>query len=305
MDTLHKGKSIKLHLVDGSPQGLLTAEIMNWTGHVVSASRSKIADLIKRPETSRTGVYFLTGPDPDIAGKHVVYIGESDTVGDRLKQHNKDETKDFWDSACIVTSKDQNLTKAHVRYIESRLISITQNMGRAKLHNANAPDYGSLPEADLADMEYFISQIRLVLPVLGLDFLRERPQVRASSQEETGMISSDNPVFVIQSKKHGLNAEAQEIDGDFIVMAGSDTRKEWAGNAHHSYHQLYDSLVNDGKIVSKGDKVVFIEDISFKSPSAAAAMIFGRVSNGRTAWKVKGTTKTYADWQDEQIEEVT
>lgn len=81
-----QGRSVRLFLVDGSPQGLITAEIMNWTGHVLTGPRTKLAELVQRPESSRTGVYFLMGSDPDGGALPLVYIGESDDVATRLKQ---------------------------------------------------------------------------------------------------------------------------------------------------------------------------------------------------------------------------
>ena len=74
------GKSIRLYLADGTPGGLLTAEIMNWTGHVVAAPRSDLAALLKRQETSRTGIYILLGDDPESLGGSLAYIGEGDDV---------------------------------------------------------------------------------------------------------------------------------------------------------------------------------------------------------------------------------
>lgn len=304
------GKSIKLYLVDGTPQGILTAEIMNWTGHVLSGPRTKLPELLKRAEMNRTGIYFLAGPDLETAGKQIVYIGESDNVGKRLIQHNKDVSKDFWEKACIITSKDQNLTKAHARYLESRLIAISQNMARAKVHNNTAPPGDAfLPEADQADMEYFISQIRLILPVLGLEFLREKPRISHTLvlQDQIRVKDSDDisPIFIARSKKYDITAEAQEIEGDFVVFKGSEAAPEWGNQAKYkSYYPLYTSLFEEGKILLNLDKrkAIFQEDVSFKSPSAASAVVFGRASNGRTEWKVKSTNKTYADWQDEQIE---
>src|ERR1700734_293280 len=114
------GKTIKLFLVDGIPNGILTAEIMNWTGHVMFAPRSRIADFVKRDEVKRTGVYLLFGDDPDNSNQTLVYVGEGDSVFSRLGTHRNDEDKDFWDNVCVITSKDPNLTKAHVRYLESR-----------------------------------------------------------------------------------------------------------------------------------------------------------------------------------------
>lgn len=166
-----KGRSIRLFLVDGLPGGIITAEIMNWTGHVMAAPRSRLADLIQRPEAGRTGIYILSGSDGGY--RPLVYVGETDSVGKRLAQHNKDDAKEFWEQTCIVTSKDQNLTKAHVRYLESRLIQIAAQAGRVRLANSTAPDAPMLPEADLSDMEFFIDQLRVVLPVLGLDLLKD------------------------------------------------------------------------------------------------------------------------------------
>jgi len=121
------GKSIRLYLADGTPGGLLTAEIMNWTGHVVAAPRSDLAGLLKRPEASRTGIYLLLGDDPDSLGGSLAYIGEGDDVWKRLYQHARAEDqggKDFWDRAIMLTSKDANLTKAHARYLESRWVQL-------------------------------------------------------------------------------------------------------------------------------------------------------------------------------------
>lgn len=39
---MNPGRSIRLFLVDGTPNGLLTAEIMNWTGHVLTSPCSKL-----------------------------------------------------------------------------------------------------------------------------------------------------------------------------------------------------------------------------------------------------------------------
>ena len=51
-----QGRSIRLFLADGSPNGIITAEIMNWTGHIIVAPRSRLTDFVQRPEAGRTGV---------------------------------------------------------------------------------------------------------------------------------------------------------------------------------------------------------------------------------------------------------
>ncbi|GAA0683298.1 GIY-YIG nuclease family protein [Marinobacterium maritimum] len=300
-----QGRSIRLFLVDGSPNGLLTAEIMNWTGHALTGPRTRLSELVKRPECSRTGIYFLVGPDPDNTARPLVYIGESDDVAKRLKQHNQPEEKggkDFWERVCLITSKDQNLTKAHVKYLESQLIALATASGRCGLKNGTAHEYINLPEADQADMAFFIEQIRTILPVLGFDFLRE-PATKAKSEVPSAGKPDASPVFELRLPKYNLYSKAQEMDGEFVVLAGSHAKAKWTGDAH-GYRNLHEQLCEDGvlQLDSSGLRV-FSQDYGFSAPSAAAAVIAGRRANGRAEWKVAATGQTYGDWQAAQVDE--
>ena len=139
------GRTVRLFLVDGTASGIITAEIMNWTGHVLVGSRSGLPVFLKRQEVERTGIYFLTGPHPEDPDTPQVYVGESDIVGNRLRHHSRDGSKDFWERTCVVTSKDQNITKAHARYLESELISMANSAGVAAVVNGTAPPRVALP----------------------------------------------------------------------------------------------------------------------------------------------------------------
>jgi hypothetical protein len=299
-----QGRSIRLFLVDGTPNGLLTAEIMNWTGHVLTGPRSKLSELVQRPECGRTGIYFLVGPDPENSLRPLVYIGESDDVGTRLKQHNRTEDrggKDFWEKVCLITSKDQNLTKAHVKYLESLLIQNAGQVGRCKLINGTAHDYINLPESDRADMAFFVEQIRTVLPVLGFDFLRETSRPSRAPDAVPTAEPEASPRFNLEVPRHGIRATGQEIDGEFYVFKGSLARGSWVGT-ERGYQNLYNQLCEDGVLVEGSNSTrVFSEDQSFSSPSAAAAVISGRSANGRTSWKAEGSGLSYGEWQDRQV----
>lgn len=306
-----QGRSIRLFLVDGTPNGLLTAEIMNWTGHVLTGPRTKLSELVQRPECGRTGIYFLVGPDPDNSLRPLVYIGESDDVGNRLKQHNRPEVagpgggKDFWERVCLITSKDQNLTKAHVKYLESLLIKNAGDVGRAKLINGTAHEYVNLPESDRADMAFFAEQIRTVMPVLGFDFLRARatPVSQQLSPEPEPLPQS--PRFTLDVPRHGIKALGQEVDSEFFVLANSLARGQWAG-VSSGYESLHQQLCDDGVLVEAENELRrFSTDYAFSSPSAAAAVVTGRSANGREQWKVEGSSQTYAGWQDQQVSVAT
>ncbi len=307
---MKQGRSIRLFLVDGTPNGLLTAEIVNWTGHALTGPRSKLKELIKRKECGRTGVYFLVGPDPDNPMRPQVYIGESDDVAARLTQHNRPEGKagkggkDFWERVCLVTSKDENLTKAHVKFLESRLIALAGQSGGCLLLNGTAHDYGNLPESDRADMAFFTEQIRIILPVLGFDFLRDQQKLAERLKQQN---DEHQPAvtFVMEIPKYDITAEAREVDGELVVLAGSRARKTWSSKSTYaSYQALYNELKDSGVLAADSSgHIHFTTDQAFSSPSAAAAVISGRPANGRTTWLEKTTRKTYGEWQSEQVEQ--
>lgn len=302
------GKSIRLYVADGRPGGLLTAEIMNWTGHVVAAPRSDLAGLLRRPEASRTGIYLLLGDDPDSLGGLLAYIGEGDDIGKRLYQHARAEDqggKGFWDRAILLTSKDANLTKAHARYLESRFITLAGQARRSRLINGTAPAPLPLPEADVSDMEYFISQAKIVLPVLGVNILRSAATAgNSGAGAVSGLSPASSPVFVLHVKKDGITARAREIDGEFTVLEGSCARASWTGS-QHTYKALHNKLAGDGALVPEpgGAAVRFARDQVFASPSAAAAVITGRQANGRVEWKAEGSGISFGSWQERGIDQ--
>ncbi len=293
-----KGRTIRLYLVDGTPTGILTAEIINWTGKLYVAPRSQLSDLAKREEVRRTGVYFLVGPDPERPTRDRVYVGEGDNVLKRLIDHDKDPDKDFWTRTAVVISKDENLTKSHGRYLESRLIEKAKVANRASLCNGTNPQTPPLPEPDVADMEFFLEQVQMILPVLGFGFMQAKPSGEPTTTTE------ESPRFVISTI--GAKATAIEVQGEFVVLKGSTARKK-ATASWDTYRTLRDQLVADGKLVDseKPDFYVFNEDVSFSSPSAAASVVATRNTNGRDNWTIEGTRTTYGQWQTQKIDQAT
>lgn len=306
-----KGKTIRIYLVDGVPRGIRTAEIINWTGKMIVSPRAQLAQLAGRAETRRPGVYFLVGQDPATPDRERAYIGESENVFTRIVQHDRSESKDFWTRAILVISKDENLTKGHIRYLESRLIQLTREGGRAIVDNDTSPEQPPLPEPDVADMEFFLEHVQMMLPVLGFTFTQPKPKARlAITQTEvvesgglpTTQATEGSPVFVIASV--GMKAKAQEIEGQMVVLKDSTARKEGTPTWPDSYEKLREDLVRDGQLVDGSDPklLVFKEDVGFDSPTAAAAVVMGRSANGRTEWKVEGTGETYHQWHTRRLQ---
>nr|MDT0253734.1 GIY-YIG nuclease family protein [Endozoicomonas sp.] len=216
--------TIKLFLVKGSPTGLRTAEISNWTGKAIAGPRSDLDALLKRVELASPGIYLLTGFDPD-SGEPVIYIGEAENVSKRLKQHAQSEKKDYWIHTSAFVSKDDNLTKGHVRYIEGKLIEVAQAGKRAVVMNTVSSG-SALPEADRAEMDVFIERVLQLLPVLGIHQFSSASALvaRPSQKQGTEIVSAKQPVLYLSVK--GVSANGQRSEEGFTVFKSSRASKE-------------------------------------------------------------------------------
>ncbi|CUH89886.1 hypothetical protein PH5382_03841 [Phaeobacter sp. CECT 5382] len=295
------GRTIQLFLVDGKPTGLRKSTIHGWTGLLFVSGASAFGDLTARKEVDRTGVYILSGPDPEKTGATRIYIGSGNSVAERIKQSSL--KRDFWETAITVTTSDDDLSKGHAEYLEARLIELTSQAGRVTLDNGTKPDTirRRLPEADVANMEQFLANLRIILPVIGLDMLKPQPRAVTQTAKPVEERTTGDVQFEIRHKS-GVQATAVEEDGEFIVLEGSEALTG-TGYVQQSYGGLKEKLVADGVLTPHvADKLRFAKPWSFNSPSAAAAVVLDRNSNGRIEWKVKGSKQTYHDWQQAQAE---
>ncbi len=294
------GRTIQLFLVDGKPSGLRKATIHGWTGAVLVSSQSTFASLTSREEVDRTGVYVLIGPDPEKLGMTRAYIGSANSVRERIKQSA--EKREFWETAIAITTSDDDLSKGHAEYLEARLIELTVQAARVTLDNSTQPDTSRrrLPEADVANMEQFLSNLKTILPVIGLDMLKPQPRAVTQTEKPVEERTIGDVYFEIRHRS-GVQATAVEEDGEFIVLEGSEALAATGHVQNESYELLKDKLIADCVLVPGSEKKLrFAKPWSFKSPSAAGAIVLDRASNGRLEWKVKGSAQTYHDWQQAQ-----
>ncbi len=266
--------TIKLFLPRGDAKSLRTAEISNWTGKAVAAPRTELDELLAREELDKTGVYILLGTDP-LSNAPRAYIGEAEVIRDRLKQH---KTKEFLVSAIVFVSKDENLTKAHVRYLESRLLAEAVAINRFTIEQ-NQAGGSKLPESDREDMEVFLAHIRQLLPVLGSDILAPIAQPAANAQ----------PGGVLFCRIKGAEARGQRTANGFVIFQGSTAVLEERPSAESYPYVIAQrkQLMVAGTLVEKDGFLLFTKDSEFTSPSAAAVVIHGGSANGLTSWKTK------------------
>jgi hypothetical protein len=294
------GRTIQLFLVDGTPTGLRIASIHGWTGSVLVASQATFGNLLARPEADRTGLYILYGPDPEEPLAMRAYIGEADCVRDRIDQSAS--ARSFWETAVVITTSDETLTKGHVRYLEARLIDVTKSAARVLLDNSQAPaaDRRRLPEADKANMESFLENLKTILPVVGLDLLKNKS---SATRKAAPTAEAEAEVIFEIRHKSGVRAKAVQENDEFVVLAGSQALKD-TGYSSNQYARLKQELIETGVLVPVPSGVLFEfkSSYAFGSPSAAGAVVLDRNTNGRTTWLVVGGDINYHEWQEQKAQ---
>ena len=264
--------TIKIFLVHGDPKRLRTAEISNWTGKAVAGPRSEFDGILSREESGGSGIYFLTGIDPD-SGNPALYIGEAESIRERVKAHLQ---KDFWNQIVYFVSKDENLTKAHSRYLEGKLIEQARQAARSVVNNGQSSG-AKLPESDRADLEIFLEKINQLLPVLGVELL-----VPASAKAEN---AAEQKLLFCDIL--GLKARGHLTPNGFVILKGSQAvLNERASTQKYPWaHHMRQKLMDEGSLVAEASYFSFSRDSEFSSPSAAAAVVHEGQANGLTAWK--------------------
>lgn len=267
------GKTIKIFLIDGEPNGRMTCELSNWSGKPYKIPRIKVKDCIDRNDLVSTGVYLLLGKDEE--GKELVYIGEAESILKRLNQHLNQ--KDFWNEAIVFISKDENLNKAHVKYLENRLHNIAHSAKRYKVENSIIPTQSSISESDRAEMEEFVENIKMLVNTLGHKVFDEKRDFKPKQKVE---------IFAIKAAR-GADGQGEPTSDGFVVLKGSKAASTIVNSMTPSFVKLRQKLIDEGVLVNKIEYFEFSDDYIFSSPSTAAVMVMGRNANGLSEWKLK------------------
>jgi len=277
------GKTIKLFLIDGEPNGRMTCELSNWTGKAYKIPRIMIKESYSREDLQSPGIYLLFGENED--GKGLVYIGEAETIIDRLKQHVAQ--KEFWSEVILFISKDENLNKAHIKYLESRLYEITKKVNHYELENNTVPSKSSISESEIAEMEEFIENIKLLTNTLGHRVFETLISAEANKTKKTN-------TFYINAAR-GANGFGIPSSKGFIVFKNSEVATSTTDSMQKSLINIRKRLIENQTIKKSENGLVFDKDYEFSSPSTAAAILMGRNANGLKEWKLKSgkTLKEY------------
>lgn len=270
------GKTIEMFLVNGEASGLVTAELSNWNGKAIKVPRTMVKDCA-RDDIKGVGIYFLFCEED---GHGAVYIGEAENVLDRLNGHLRDfqagKESYYWTTAVVFIGRDLN--KALIRYLEDRIWNIINECGRLRNLTKNTYKKTVLKESQIASMEEFVDNVKVLLSALGYQALTPMPK------------ADDDTIYLLCKSTKGANAKGFASENGFTVLEGSTISEDVVPSfvEHGSgYHQLRCDLQEAGVI----DNGVFVQDYEFKAPSAASAVVLGRTSNGNNDWKTEGGIK--------------
>ncbi|MDJ0427299.1 hypothetical protein J2W54_004728 [Rhodococcus fascians] len=318
MNAPNRGKSIRIFLTDGHPEGMRVVTRPGWTGSLVAFSRSEYSVARLRPEMKMTGIYILMGRLQEGQRHDGLYIGEADVVSSRLDKHHKN--KDFWTKGFVLTTQNNHLNKAHVRYLESRLIAIANEAGLVQLENGTSPDPIHLGEEDESDLELFLSEALDLFPLVGVSAFdtvratapivqpdqhtgtaafKAKPPITPSGQLHVRETTPSETRQTLYIHGNGVHAEGRDDARGFIVFAGSICRS--SKGQMGTYEKTRLQLEQDG-ILRKDStgQVVLKSTYIFDSPSAAATVICGSSRNGRTEWKT-ATGLTLRQLQEAEV----
>lgn len=255
---------------ENDPNGLKILGIDGWTGSMFMIPRKSLKDIENREEVNQPGIYFLFG-ESDKSTKQSLYIGESESFFGRLERHNL--KRDFWNLAIVFTG---GLDRADVKYLENKSTILSKKAGRYEVLNKVQPQENRLSQFKKISVDDFFNRVEYLLAVFGYPIF--------DSAFES---SKEGDLYKISIE--GLVATGKLLDnGDFLVFKNSQARlretNSFIGGFSYGARRTF---LKEGKLLEKEGAYLFTQDIIFKSPSAAAATIKGRSTNGWTSWKDK------------------
>ena len=267
------GKVITTYLMDGDPKGTQYAFISNKICQMFVVPRSNLSYLNTQEKLHKPAFYILLGEDEST--KPQAYIGETENFRERVKDH--DSKKSFWQKALIFVSKDADMTKADVQYLEHKAITEAKKANAFVLSdNKQTPKAPNLPEYQQDSMDEFFEDVKFLASFIGCNIFE---------------VSQPKTEHLFYVKGRGCDAKGFYSSNGFTVLKGSVISYNMAPS--FDWKEKRESMVKDYTIY-ENNKLILTFDKTFSSVSTAASFCLGRNANGWIEWKDnEGNTLDY------------
>ena len=260
------GKTVTTYLIDSDPKGTQYSFISNKICQMFVIPRSNLAYLNEQEKLQKPAFYILIGEDE--ATKPQAYIGETENFKERVKDH--DSKKAFWQKALVFVSKDEDMTKADVQYLEYRAIAEAKQSNSFVLNeNKQIPKAPNLPEHQRDAMDEFFEDIKFLASFIGCGIFE---------------ISQPKEEHLFYTKGRGCDAKGFYNSSGFTVLKGSMI----VNNCTQSFQwkEKRGKMLKEYATCNNGIWTM-LSNKTFASPSTAAMFCLGRAVNGWTEWKDK------------------
>ena len=228
--------------------------------------RSNLAYLNTQEKLQKPAFYILLGEDE--ATKPQAYIGETENFRERVKDH--DSKKSFWQKALIFVSKDADMTKADVQYLEHKAIAEAKKANAFVLSdNKQTPKAPNLPEYQQDSMDEFFEDVKFLASFIGCNIFD---------------ISQPKAEHMFYAQGRDYNAKGFYSSSGFTVLRGSVVAKSMTPSFNWKEKR---ALMLQEYTILEGGNLIMTSDKTFASPSTAASFCLGRPSNGWADWKDK------------------
>ena len=260
------GKTVTTYLIDGDPKGTQYAFISNKICQMFVVPRSNLSYLNTQEKLQKPA--FSIFMRPDYSTKPQAYIGETENFKERVKDH--DSKKAFWQKALIFVSKDADMTKVDVQYLEHKAIAEAKKANAFVLSdNKQIPKAPNLPEHQQDSMDEFFEDVKFLASFIGCNIFD---------------VSQPKEEHLFYTKGRGCNAKGFYSSDGFTVLKGSTVAKTMVPS--FNWKEKREKMLQDYTSTENGI-LVLTSDKTFSSPSTAADFCIGSSNNGWLIWKDK------------------
>lgn len=278
-----------VNIYSNSTGSITHYSVREWSINIYATERfvleSKITDEQKKV-LSEPGVYILVNEE-------CAYIGQSQNILERWKQHIGNEEKDWFNCAYAITDL-RGFSATDLNALEYLFLSKAQEAGRFEIMKAAATE--NQKKDYLKDSDFYDSVFENVNLLLNSIYrghrVFDRIDLENTSQIENS--TTKNEVSLndeLQNKIFTMNhaecyGQLKKVKEGWLLLKGAQARiRDFENSVKHENTKKmikYSIAYLDGKLDAN---LKTTEDILFSSPSTPIVALAQQTANGWKVWK--------------------